>query len=114
MITGKLRLGGYRPSARFRRAHRVSGTLAFLLAIPVAYHCLWALGFQSGNTRVLVHGIAGCVFFGALATKILIVRGRAAANFAFILAGGALFAALVAVWLTSAFWYFTNVSFPGF
>ena len=26
--------------------HRWSGTLAFLLTLPVAYHCLWALGFQ--------------------------------------------------------------------
>jgi Family of unknown function (DUF6529) len=27
-------------------AHRWSGTAAFLLSLPVAYHCLWALGFQ--------------------------------------------------------------------
>ena len=51
------------------RAHRASGTVAFLLTVVVAYHCLWAPGFQADYTRVLIHGIAGCIFFGALATK---------------------------------------------
>lgn len=112
-ITGKLgrRTGGKRLS----RAHRASGTLAFLLAVPVAYHCLWALGFNDpASTRVLAHGLAGCVFFGALATKILIVRGKGMPDLAFILAGGLLFAALTAVWLTSSLWFFTTQSFPGF
>src|SRR4051812_31246614 len=27
-------------------AHRISGRLAFLISLPVAYHCLWSLGFQ--------------------------------------------------------------------
>ena len=35
-------------------AHRISGTVVFLLVVPVAYHCLWALGFQDYSTRVLV------------------------------------------------------------
>lgn len=97
------------------RVHRASGTLAFLLVVPVAYHCLWALGFKDpASTRVLVHGLAGCVFFGALATKILIIRGKAMPNLAFILAGGMLFASLTAVWLTSSLWFFTTQEFPGF
>ena len=41
------------------RAHRASGTVAFLLTVVVAYHCLWALGFQADYTRVLIHGIGG-------------------------------------------------------
>ncbi len=112
-LMGKLgrRTGGKRLS----RAHRASGTLAFLLAVPVAYHCLWALGFEDpASTRVLVHGVAGCIFFGGLATKILIVRGKAMPNLAFIVAGGTLFAALTAVWLTSSLWFFTTQDFPGF
>ena len=41
-------------------AHRLIGIVAFLLTLPVAYHCLWALGFQSGDsTRVLVHSVVG-------------------------------------------------------
>ena len=96
------------------RAHRASGTLAFLFAIPVAYHCLWALGFQDTSARVIAHGTAGCVFFGALAAKVLIVRDKGSRAFAFQLAGGLLFAALTVVWLTSALWFFTHVEFPGF
>jgi hypothetical protein len=110
-IQGKL---GRRGPRWLPRAHRTSGTLAFLLAVVVAYHCLWALGFQDTSTRVMAHGIAGCVFFGALASKILVVRGRGIPNFAFSLVGGLLFAAITVVWLTSALWFFTNVSFPGF
>src|SRR5438876_12238209 len=26
--------------------HRLSGRLAFIFSLPVAYHCLWSLGFQ--------------------------------------------------------------------
>src|SRR5216117_1419710 len=45
-----------------RTSHRIGGTGAFLLVIPVAYHCLWALGFQyQAGTRVLLHGIFGCL-----------------------------------------------------
>ena len=47
------------------RAHRWSGRIAFALTIPVAMHCLYALGFQVGEPRVLVHSILGCFFFGA-------------------------------------------------
>jgi Family of unknown function (DUF6529) len=111
-LTGKLgkRTGG----KRLARVHRASGTLAFLIAVPVAYHCLWALGFREpASTRVLVHGLAGCVFFGALVTKILIVRGRAMPNIAFIVAGGLLFASITVVWLTSSLWFFTTQDFPG-
>src|SRR6266542_580460 len=72
-IYGKI--GSGRPPGWLRPAHRISGTLAFLLTIIVAYHCLWALGFQvHSGTRVLIHGMAGCFFFGALASKVLIVR----------------------------------------
>ena len=27
--------------------HRLVGTLAFLVTLPVAYHCLWSLGFET-------------------------------------------------------------------
>src|SRR5437588_5010336 len=36
-------------------AHRISGRVAFLLSLPVAYHCLYQLGFQHTSTRVLLH-----------------------------------------------------------
>ena len=96
------------------RAHRASGTTAFLLTIPVAYHCLWSLGFHAdAGTRVLVHGLAGCFFFGALTAKILVVRTRRMPSWALPALGGAVFTGLTVVWLTSSLWFFTNVDFPG-
>jgi hypothetical protein len=109
------RLGRDRGPTWLGRVHRASGTLAFFCTIPVAYHCLWALGFQaSGEPRVLLHGLLGSLFFGALAAKVLLVRSRGLPGWALPLAGGTLFTALIGVWLTSAFWFFTNVEFPGF
>ena len=95
------------------KAHRVSGTLAFLLVVPVAYHCLWSLGFQSNQTRVLVHGLAGCLFFGALTAKVLVVRTPRMPKLALPVLGGVVFTALTVLWLTSALWFFTTVDFPG-
>jgi hypothetical protein len=108
------KIGKGRVPRWLRPAHRVSGTLAFLFVIPVAYHCLWALGFQAHNsTRVLAHGIAGCFFFGALTSKVLLVRTSRKPPWVLPVVGGALFAALTVVWLTSSLWFFTNVDFPG-
>ena len=84
--------------------HRVSGTLLFLVTVPVAYHCLWALGFQDTTTRVLLHSIAGCFFFGAFAAKIVVVESKNLPGLALPVAGGLLFSALVVIWFTSAWW----------
>jgi Family of unknown function (DUF6529) len=90
-----------------RTSHRIGGTGAFLLAIPVAYHCLWALGFQyQAGTRVLLHGVFGCLFFGTLATKVLVVENRKMPRWALPVIGGVLFTVLVLVWATSALWFF--------
>ena len=107
---GKL---GRRTGPRWLRpAHRISGTAAFLLTIPVAYHCLWALGFQwQSGTRVLLHGIFGCLFFGALAAKVLVVRTRRMPSWALPVLGGAVFTALVLIWATSALWFFGTNGF---
>lgn len=108
------RLGRGRGPRWLGRAHRASGTLAFLLTIPVAYHCLWALGFDAAaDARGIVHGLLGSLFFGALAAKVLLVRSGGRSAWALPIAGGTVFASLVGVWLTSSFWFFTNVEFPG-
>ena len=92
--------------------HRISGRLAFLVSLPVAYHCLYQLGFQHSSTRVLVHSILGCAFYGAFATKIVIVRSRNLPGGALPLAGGLTFAILVGVWLASGLWYIDTSGFP--
>ncbi len=89
-------------------AHRLVGTLAFVLTLPVAYQCLWALGFQSTDTRVLVHSVVGCFFYGIFTVKVLSVRIRGLPEPTLPLAGGIVFAALVVVWLTSALWFITS------
>ena len=56
--------------------HRWSGRIAFLLAVPVAVHCLYALGFQSYSTRVLIHSLLGCAFFGAFTFPFTVTGGK--------------------------------------
>lgn len=80
---------------------------------PYACHCLWSLGFRSGETRVLVHGLFGCLFFGALTANVLVVRTPKMPKLALPVLGGVVFTALTVLWLTSAFWFFTTVEFPG-
>jgi hypothetical protein len=94
--------------------HRVSGTLAFLVSIPVVYHCLWALGFQDTSTRVLVHSLAGCFFYGAFTAKMLWLRVDRLPGLVLPIVGGTVFSALVVIWLTSSLWFFDNIGFPSF
>ncbi len=104
--------------AWFGDVHRLSGTLALLLTLPVAYHCLWALGFDftdtAGQTRRLVHSLLGCFFYGAFAAKMIVLRGPRTPGWTLPVLGGAVVTALVGIWFTTSLWYFTNISFPGF
>src|SRR3954466_264534 len=92
--------------------HRISGRLAFLFSLPVAYHCLWSLGFQDTNGRVLAHSLLGCAFYGAFVTKVTVVRAKGLPAAALPIAGGLTFALLVAVWFTSAFWFIGQQGWP--
>jgi Family of unknown function (DUF6529) len=88
--------------------HKWSGRVAFLLAVPVAIHCLYALGFQSATPRVLIHSLLGCFFFGAFTAKMLILSRKDMPGWALPVLGGLVFTALVGLWLTSALWFFTS------
>jgi hypothetical protein len=89
-------------------AHRWTGRAAFVAAIPVAVHCLYALGFQTFDARTVAHSLLGCFFFGAFTVKMLVLSKDETPGWALPLAGGATFAGLVLVWLTSALWFFTT------
>lgn len=89
--------------------HRWSGRVAFLLTVPVAVHCLYALGFATFDTRTLVHSLAGCFFFGVFTVKMLILPRRGVPGWALPLFGGLVFTALAMLWLTSSYWFFTTV-----
>ena len=91
--------------------HRWSGRLAVLCTLPVAFHCIFILGFRSTDTRVLVHSIVGSFIYGVIVVKLLMVHSRRYPGWALPVAGGSLFAVLITLWATSAAWYFTNVRF---
>ncbi|GEM_PF-483112 len=95
--------------------HRLAGSFAFAFTLPVAFHCLWSLGFvgQLDDTRRFVHSIAGCAFFGLFVVKVLSVRVRRLPGWLLPTAGSLLFGVLVVVWATSSLWFFQNVAFPG-
>jgi hypothetical protein len=92
--------------------HRWSGTAAFVVSLPVAFHCLWALGFSTADTRVLVHSVAGCTFYGAYAAKMLGLRVKSLPGWALPVLGGPVFSLLVLLWLTAALWFFTRSGIP--
>jgi hypothetical protein len=87
--------------------HRWSGRAAVLITVPVAVHCLYALGFQAGEPRVLVHSILGCFFYGAFAAKMLVLRARVP-SWTLPVLGGAVFAALTGLWLSASVWFFAT------
>ncbi|GAA3449448.1 DUF6529 family protein [Dactylosporangium matsuzakiense] len=89
-------------------AHRWSGRLAFLASIPVALHCLYALGFGDYNTRVLLHSLLGCFFYGAFAAKMLVLAKKGVPGWALPVLGGLVFTALSGLFVTSALWFFTT------
>jgi hypothetical protein len=94
-IYGRIRRG---PTVRaVTITHRVSGVSAVLLTLPVASHCLWSLGFDSYSTRVLVHSLMGCAFYGVFLTKMLAVRSRRLPPSALPVLGGVLFTVLVTI-----------------
>jgi hypothetical protein len=92
--------------------HRWSGSVAFVVTLPVAFHCLWALGFGSSSPRVIVHSVAGCAFYGAYAAKMLGLRLRGLPGWAVPVLGGTVLGSLVIAWLTAALWFFTRSGIP--
>jgi hypothetical protein len=102
---GKLRV----PAPRWVGAfHRGTGSLAFIVTLPVAFHCLWSIGFATIGARAILHSLLGCLFYGAFVAKVLTVTSRRVPGWALPWIGGMLFTALVAVGLTSAGWYFAS------
>ena len=95
--------------------HRLSGTIAFALSLPVAFHCLWALGFEPDFTelRRFAHSVLGCLFYGAFAAKVTLVRSRESPSWSLPVVGGVVFTTIVAIWLSTSLWFFTTVAFPG-
>jgi hypothetical protein len=91
--------------------HRWSGRVAVLVTVPVVVHCVYALGFGTYELRVLVHSLLGCFFYGAFVVKMLLLSRKGQPRWVLPVVGGALFAALIGLWLTSSLWVFTTTGF---
>ena len=63
------------PEGRFYNfMHRTTGFLAIGLSLPVAYHCIFLLGYASiSDTRTLIHAILGTFVYGVFVAKIFVV-----------------------------------------
>jgi Family of unknown function (DUF6529) len=110
-LYGRIRRGRVRPR-RLGTAHRLTGATAIVLTLPIAYHCLFAYGFRDFDSRTLVHSLAGCFIYGAIAAKVLVVRWRSLPPWSLPIAGGTLVITVVVLWYTGAVWYFNNQSLP--
>ena len=102
------RLRGVVPlsDASAAKVHRWSGRLAILFTLPVVFHCVTILGFQTTSLRVAVHSIAGSFIYGVFVAKMLVLRDKEHPSWALPVLGGAVAALLVVLWLTSSVWYF--------
>jgi hypothetical protein len=99
------------PPPSVNRIHRWSGRLAVLCTLPVAFHCIFILGFQTEDARVFAHSVLGTFIYGVLAVKLFFVHDRDHPRWTLPLVGGTLFTVLMLLWSTSSFWYFTEVEF---
>jgi hypothetical protein len=88
--------------------HRWSGRGAFLLTVPVAFHCLYSLGLGFDSPRVLVHSVLGCFFYGVFTAKMLTLTRRGLPGWALPLLGGLAFATLAGLWVTASLFFFTT------
>ena len=88
--------------------HRWSGRLAVLVTVPVAVHCLYALGFDFSAPRALVHSLLGCFFYGVFVTKMLALSRPNLPDWSLPVIGGLTFSALTGLWLTASVWFFTT------
>jgi hypothetical protein len=108
----KLPLAGS-PPRPVRLSHRIIGFGLFALTVPIAVHCVLAYGVQLTSTRVAVHSLAGCVFYGAFTAKVLLVHSRRLPGWALPAAGGLLAFLVAILWYTSALWYYNGYQLPG-
>jgi hypothetical protein len=99
------------PPPRVNRIHRWSGRLAILCTLPVAFHCVFILGFKTDSARVLIHSVLGTFLYGVVAVKLFFVHDPDHPRWTLPLVGGTLFTVLALLWSSSSLWYFTQVRF---
>ncbi|MBM9438300.1 hypothetical protein JT723_20885 [Streptomyces bryophytorum] len=96
-----------------RTSHRIIGLVAFLLSLPIAFHCITAYGFETSDTRVTIHCITGCVLYAMFVTKVVVVRSKRLPGWALPVAGSALICGIALMWYTAALWVLNGDTVPG-
>lgn len=109
---GRVPAAGYAPRP-VRTTHRIVGLIAFLLSLPIAFHCITAYGFETSGTRVTVHCIAGCVLYAMFVAKVVVVRSKGLPGWALPVAGSALICGIALMWYSAALWVLNGDTVPG-
>ncbi len=110
-LYGRLPAAGTAPRP-VGRVHRSVGAVLFLATLPVAVHCMFAYGVQTTTTRVTVHSLAGCFFYGAFLANVLVVRSRRLPAWVLPVMGGLLVTVVAVLWYSAALWYFDGYRLP--
>lgn len=69
------------------------------------------MGLRFDDSRVLVHSLVCCPFYGAFVAKMLLLVRPGLPRWAIPVVGGVLFTAPVTLWLSSSLWVFTVSGF---
>jgi hypothetical protein len=91
----------------YQVTHRWSGRVAIALTLPVAFNCLFDLGVYPVDMRTMIHSILGAFIYGIFVAKFLIIRVERAPGWLLPILGSALFATVLGLWITSAYWLFS-------
>jgi hypothetical protein len=102
------RLPGWNAGHGTAVMHRWSGRVAVVVSLPVAAHCLYALGFQAFDTRVMLHSLFGCFFYGLFVCKMIVLTRSRTPGWVLPVMGAAVFTGLVGLWATSSLWFFSE------
>jgi hypothetical protein len=87
--------------------HRWSGRVAMALTLPVAFNCLFELGVNRPDARIMTHAILGAFIYGVFVAKVFVIRIDRAPGWILPIMGSALFATILGLWWTSAYWLFS-------
>jgi hypothetical protein len=108
-ITG--RIGPRRPPPSWATdVHRLIGTIAFGISIPVVFHCIWTLGYVTTDSRVATHSLLGCLAYGAYVANVLSARADDELRWAWPGLGVVLGVLMTVVWWSSALVYYAGSS----
>ena len=110
LITAAGMYGALRPLRRtrfYQVVHRWSGRVAIALTLPVAVNCLFEMGIDPLDPRILAHAILGAFIYGIFVAKFLLIRIERAPGWLLPIFGSALFATILGLWYTSAYWLFS-------